>query len=535
MMDAYANLIKQRLDRESQYRIHLFCRGYLITDAKLDDMHCYPFYGLWQHAVIDKYSVLVHPEATFYICEKEGYHAILIGHAYDPMTEEIRENVLLERLMDAAIRDDEERDNLIDNLTGVFVVLLFNGSSIWATQDCGGQKMLYFGKINGNVVLTSIPQLAGDVFDLQWNNDVERLLSTKGYYRGSGFLPGNLSPYKELTRLGANSELEYDGTGFCISRIFPRKARVECVKEEDKARLIEEMYCIFSKNIELAIKKWPRVGLSLTGGMDSKTTFACGKDHYREIFCYSFQSKPTEKLDADAAKKICDAVGVKHNLYLIPEDTEQIEDYEFLNEIIEHNTSHLCKLHPNEIRKYIWLRRKNDFDVEIKSDISEIGRAYLSKKYYKVEMPRVLAPRHLTISQGRYFMEPWAFKFADKAYAAFMKDTGLTDDILKYSMHDLVYWEVRMSSWAATSLASQEYIHEITIPYNNRRLMELFLRFPEVDRKQDIPHIRLMKRGNPLVAELDYSVRDSYFNKKRMLLETVYYYYATRLNTLGHK
>lgn len=92
-----------------------------------------------------------------------------------------------------------------------------------------------------------------------------------------------------------------------------------------------------------------------------------------------------------------------------------------------------------------------------------------------------------------------------------------------------------MSSWAATSFASQEYYHEITIPYNNRRLLDLFLRFPLDDRLQDIPHRLLMQRGNPAVAAMDLAVKDSYFGKQRMLLETVYYYYATRLNTLGKK
>ena len=530
-MDQYAIQIRERLDRESKYRSDLFCRGYLITDAKLDDTHGYPFYDAWQCARVGGYTVFVHPEANYYRAEKEGSQALLIGHAYDPETGEIEEEKILEHVLVSAKNGKEELCTAVDSLTGVFVILLVNGKQLWAVQDCGGQKMLYFGKVKDQIVLTSIPQLAGDVFDLQWDDNIKKLLQTKGYYRGSGFLPGNLSPYKEMTRLGANTALVYDGTSFCISRIYPRKERIECTADAEKTAVIEEIYRIFSSNIDLAVKKWPRVGLSLTGGMDSKTTFACAKNHYNELYCYSFQSKPSEKLDAEAAREICNAVGIKHHLYEIPEDPEQIPDYDFLHALIEHNTSHLCKLHPNEIRKYIWLRSKNDFDIELKSDVSEVGRAYTSRKYYKVRLPRVLTPRHLTIGQGRYFIEPWAIRFADRAYAAFMDTTGLKEDIMGYSMHDLAYWEVRTSAWAATSLASQEFIHEITIPYNNRRLMDLFLRFPKEDRERDLPHKMLMKRGNPMVAELDIAVKDSYFGKKRMILETAYYYFATQMNT----
>ena len=123
-------------------------------------------------------------------------------------------------------------------------------------------------------------------------------------------------------------------------------------------------------------------------------------------------------------------------------------------------------------------------------------------------------------------------RFADRAYHFFMEETGLTGDLHGYSMHDLVYWEVRMGAWAATSFASQGYIHEITIPYNNRKLLEMFLRFPEAERKQDLPHMRLMACGCPELEQMRVRVKDSYLGSKRMLAETLYYYYATRMNLL---
>lgn len=533
-MDRYAQQIRDYLDRETKYRTSLFCRGFIITDAKPDYTN-YPFYGLWKQTKIGEYTAWVNPETNVYTCKKYGRSAMLIGHGYDSETGEINENRILEHILDADNSGDEDRYKAIDAITGVFVLLISEGKRIWAIQDCGGQKMLYYGLVDGSVVLTSMPQLAGDVFDLKRDEDVERLINTKGYFRGSGFLPGSLSPYRELTRLSANMSLDYQDGAFHITRVFPRTVRKECKSEEEKKKLIEDIYRIFTANISATVKKWSKVGLSLTGGVDSRATFACAKEHYQELCCYSYQSKTSEMFDADAAKEICRAVDVKHRLYTIPEDTAQIPDYEVLKAIIEHNTSHMCKILPNELRKFIWLREHNDFDVELKSDISEIGRAYYTRKYYKINIPRTLLPRHLTIGQGRYFFEPWAFKYADQAYASYMKETGLTGDVFEYPMHDIAYWEVRMSSWAATALTAQEFIHEITIPYNNRKLMDLFLSFPEKDRLQDLPHKWLTERGNPVVAGLDCSVKDSYFGKRRMLIETIYYLYATRLNTIRQK
>ena len=535
MTDSFTETIKSRLDREPAYRAHLFCRSYLLTDAAVGDLDRYPFYGLWNSMELHGYTLLTHPDTKFFCHQDGALSCVLIGHAYDPFLNEIDENKILRQILSSCRDSVPLFLEAIDQLTGVFVVFYFLKDRLIALQDCGGQKMLYYGFADGKLVITSIPQLAGDVFHLEWDPDVLRLLQTKGYYRGSGYLPGNRSPYRELTRLGANTWLSVkDGTAE-ISRLYPTAPREEFRTETEKKAAIEELYGIFHSNLALAVRKWPRTAISLTGGMDSKTSFACAAPFYDQLYCFSFSSKPSEDVDARAAAEICRRVGVPHHRYDIPENPADIPDYEFQRKIIEHNTSHLCKLHENEIRKYIYLRGRNDFDVEIKSDMSEVGRAYFSRKYHGVKIPRIIAPRHLTITQGRYFLEPWAIRYADKCYASFMEQTGLTDDICGYSMHDLAYWEVRMSSWAATSFASQEYYHEITIPYNNRRLLDLFLRFPLDDRLQDIPHRLLMQRGNPAVAALDLAVKDSYFGKQRMLLETVYYYYATRLNTLGKK
>lgn len=529
-MNEYTQEIKARLDREEKYRLRLYSRAYLLTDAVPEDLNAYPFYGLWNVCRVGRYILLTHPDVGAFRVAHGQWQLALVGHAYDPATGQIDETELLDALGEGLEAGRDRFLDKLDALTGVFVIIAVCGDRLLAVQDAGGQRMLYFGKTDRGVVLTSVPQLAADVYGLRRDREVERLLSCKGYYRGSGFLPGNLSPYAELKRLGPNTCVCYDGE-FRIERIFPRQPIGMLSTPEQKDAAIAQMHELFSASIDLAMKKWPRVGLSLTGGMDSKTTFANAKNWYGKFFCFSYISKASEKLDADAAAQICSALGVEHHLYPIPEDAAEIEDYDFLAKIIEQSTSHTGKFHPNEKRKYIVLQRTDDFDVELKSDMSEVGRAYSGRKYYRVRMPRVLSPRHLTIGQGRYFLEPWAMRYADRAYAAFMKETGLTDDIFDVTMHDLSYWEVRMGSWAATSLASHEYIHEISIPYNNRNLLKCFLRFPAEERMADIPHQRLMDAGNPEVGRLNVSIRDSYFGKRRMMIETAYYYYGTRLNT----
>ena len=53
------NSLKLELDRRPDLQKYLFCRGFLITDSKVD-LSKYPFYGNWSIHEIGEYSVYVH-------------------------------------------------------------------------------------------------------------------------------------------------------------------------------------------------------------------------------------------------------------------------------------------------------------------------------------------------------------------------------------------------------------------------------------------------------------------------------------------
>lgn len=534
-MKCYREAIKEQLDINVKHRKSLFKKGFLITDYKELRLNEYPFYGLWEGHSFGTVSIFVQQDEKAYVYGDGDYSIALIGHAWDPYTDCIDENSIIKDLLRIYKTDEKAFLDKLDSLTGIFVVIVEHDGYLELMQDCSGPMSVFFGKVNGYAVMTSSPQLVGDVFNLERDPDIERLVDSKGYKRGSGFLPGNRSPYRELKRLGCNTKLNYDGDTFSISRIFPRDQRSEVGSEAEKESVTEQIFWLMSKNVELAIKKWDHVGLSLSGGMDSRTEFACASKYLDEIYVFSYATKPSEKTDADAAAEICRQINVTHHFIDIPQSADEIEDYELLDMIIEHNTSYTCKIHANEKRKFIWFESRNLFAAELKGDVSEIARAYADRKYYKVNLPRVLSPRHFTIVQGRYFFEPWALHYSDNAFREFMDETGLVDDILGYSMHDLFYWEVKTGSWAATVYNMQSYMHQIVMIYNNRDLMKLFLRFPQEERRCDIPHKRVIERANPKLAQVELQVKDSYFGLKRMLAETAYYYLYTRLNTLGKK
>lgn len=78
------------------------------------------------------------------------------------------------------------------------------------------------------------------------------------------------------------------------------------------------------------LKKWNRCAISLSGGVDSKTTLASANGLYDKFSYFSFFSKEQELVDAKAARQICNNLGLKHTIYRIPENNNEIKDFQFI-------------------------------------------------------------------------------------------------------------------------------------------------------------------------------------------------------------
>ena len=203
-----------------------------------------------------------------------------------------------------------------------------------------------------------------------------------------------------------------------------------------------------------------------------------------------------------------------------------IEDFEFLKKLLEHNTNHIKNFANHEVRKYIYLYRLNGYDIELKSWASEVARVFFERKY-DLKMPKVLSERHLSIFQTRYFMHPFLLKKSDRIYKEFMKKTDLKESKFNFEHTDLCYWEVRMGAWGTSVTSSQNLYHLITMPMNNRKLLEIFLSFPHELRKSDQVHKWVMEYANIKVVEAEEEVKNLYFHSYRILMEKAYYLYRT--------
>lgn len=290
--------MKELIDKYPQYDEKLFVKGYLITTENNLELHTYPFNNNWIKKEFDylqdgsKLNIYYHKKETCYIYNEDQISIALLGHAYNPFNMSYIEDDILKECLDTYKQGENHFFDKISELTGIHLIVVNDNGRLLVVQDCGGMESCYYGELSEDIYISSHPQLLGDILKLKTDPLITKLINNRFFSIGGSYLPGNLSPYKEFRRLGPNTFVSYDNT-FKLNRFFPNKSHPE-IETEDYEKTIKEISNLIHNNIHLSTLKWNKPAISLTGGVDSKTTLASANGLYDKFHYYSFYSKPQE-------------------------------------------------------------------------------------------------------------------------------------------------------------------------------------------------------------------------------------------------
>lgn len=518
-------MLKEKLDSRTDLQEYLYTRGFLLSDKEQDEKS-YPFYGKWNHTVLGKYHFYVHPLNKLYLVAGEKRACFLIGHAYNPFTMEISEEAILKQMTDA------KRDDLfsaLNELTGVFTFGFLEDGKVTLISDCASMQIAYYGIIDGCLYVSTHMQLIGDLCGLRKSKYVETLTHDRFYHMYGNFLPGDLSSYDELKRIVPNTYVEIDGRDCSIHRFYPKNPLDMVNTEEKYWETVRKIGDILHRNMELIAEKWGVPAISMTGGMDSKATVASAEGLYDRFRYFSYVSMPGEQIDADAAHKIASAIGVEHQIDKISSSDSDFSDIESVREIIRNNYGNIGKQNSNDVRKRAYYCGNKYFDVEVKSWVSEIGRANYYKKFGFKKMPKSLSPRQMSTMYKFFAYNRKLLHETDKIFKDYISRTEL-DKIFNFDASDMFLWEVRYGSWGGQVITCEhKYSFDITIPYNNRKLLELMLSTPLEKRILDQLHEDIIRCMNPTISDTGITITNYNETKSRMWKEKLYYLVNTHL------
>ena len=84
-----------------------------------------------------------------------------------------------------------------------------------------------------------------------------------------------------------------------------------------------------------------------------------------------------------------------------------------------------------------------------------------------------------------------------------------------------------MGCWGVSVVSAQQLYHRVTMPMNNRKILELFLSFPHEERKSDSVHRRVMEYENQAVVDAQVEIRNLYFHSYRIWMEKLFFLFRT--------
>lgn len=515
-------MIKEILEQNVDLQQLLFIRGFLVTNRSDINISEFPFYGNWDCIDVKGYHIFTHKKQNAYVYEQNNIAFFLIGHCLNPFDSLYNENDILKKIYERS-NSPEEMFGYINQLTGSFLLGIIRDGNFEFLSDPSGMLFSCYGKIEDDIYISSHAQLLGDLCGLKKGEYILRLEKYKHFYKYGLFFPGDLTQYDEFKRVLQNHVMSFNGEDFSYRRFYPCTNLKLVETQVEYERLIENVVNILRNTIALSIKKWDKIALSMTGGMDSKTTLACANGMYDELQFYSYISMAGDKIDADAAHKIANEIGIKHDIYEIDENDNAFENIELFRAIIEHNNGGYT-VNKNDVRKRYYFAQKKLFNVEIKSWISEIARANYYKKFGTKKMPKHLSPRHMTSMYKIFTTQRSLVKATDVQFAKFINKTGFHKFPKGYDESDMYLWEFRYSAWGGMVITSEHsFSNEIFIPYNNRLLLDYMLSAPQEKRISDKFHEDIIKYANKKIDDCGITITNWNETKKRMYLEKIYF------------
>lgn len=511
-------------ERYQRYQEYLYTRGYLITDRKDINLDDYPFYHNWKIIPLYRFDVLLHHRQKCFVYESDKRKCFLIGHCYNPFTNEYEESAIVKKLSE---QSDDTYWDYLNQLTGNFITGFedINGG-ISFTCDATAMMSAFYGMAGNYFYISNYSYLIGEMTNLKFEPYVEDLIHYKHYHLFGRMLPGDMSAYREIKHIIPNFQIQYQNGKVMKKRFWPIETIKTDISKAEYETKIERCANILHESLRMISMKWPeQAAISLTGGCDSKTTLACANELYDRFKYFSYISSEAEKVDADAAKKIAKSLNIIKNYktYIIPQTDEEIEDADFWRKLLNRNCGEIGDNNANDIRKRAYFVKHHDFDVEVKSWVSEIARAYYSKRFLRERFPDRPTPRYLTAMYKVFFLERDLVHETDKRFQAYLDEYYSDEVFKKISWTDLIFWEYRVSSWNGLVISNEQSLsYDITIPYNNRILLQMLLGTPLKKRINDECHKDIQKVMNRRIADADISVTNLKHTTNRARLERLY-------------
>lgn len=377
--------------------------------------------------------------------------------------------------------------NLLNTLSGRFVVISFQNGEFKVQTDSTGMRTVFFTEPPLAPMISSHENL------LSQNQKLDLSVYGNPNYLKENYLtamPGRTTKYANVKALTPNTEIDML-TAQC-RRVFDGKG-FQVLNTPTAARNISRDI----KNQIPALLQENQISLSLTAGLDSRATLAMLRNIKEDIDCftYEFSFRDTNKAnryDVTAASEISKKFDLNHRIIDI---TSPDLPHHIKKDLMEiSNRSHARALANAYLEEEI-------FGLHIRSNLYEIGRSqYLLSEHGKHDID---AKAMLNIASNNRSKD----KHALAAFEEFIQSTDFYS-IENISLHDAYFWEYRLSRWLSPVMLESDIAHNTHTVINSRKTLLTFLSVDLESRKKASLFLEIIRQEWPELLSIPINGTD---------------------------
>jgi hypothetical protein len=413
--------------------------------------------GGWVSRPFGRFWVSSHPDLNVETASANGRELLLIGYLLDPFRPDLSNRDILNHLLSGS-----DQDTIIDEAgrySGRWILVLALGRNTLMFHDAAGSRQIVYSEPTSSEPrwFASQVDLITERSSYALDKQAEDFIHFFSSYNQEYWWPGTSTPFAAIKRLLPNHSIDLD-TGK-VSRYWPR-AGFSPLSPRDA---IERLIPLFKGSIAAAANRFD-LALGVSAGWDSRLLLSACHDVVDKVAFYTAKKShlPGTHPDIVIPKKMFKRFGIEH--HQIVSDT--VSDEAFIDLYNKHtHFPHRYRMSSMyECLHYFQLTK-----VAMTGNVSEIARCF-----YR---PAARGKKDVNGSMLSETVNMRMHPFSVKEFQNYLDNVGDRHD---YQLLDLFYWEQRIGSWFAGNILEFEIAwKELFFPFNNRLLLETFLRVDE--------------------------------------------------------
>jgi asparagine synthetase B (glutamine-hydrolysing) len=384
----------------------------------------------WNRLRVAGFALWAHPEASVRVVHTLGGDVVFIGDVFVAHGSDSIDSIA-DRVVAGADFD------ALNQLSGRFAMIVATDSGARVFHDPFGSRTIFYRTRGSRIVASHSLLLAQASAAAMSESMCAYVKSPEHLAKSTRFLPGDLTMFENIVGLPANNYYDFEQGG--TFRYWPR-GPVPSTSVESFNDLVREYFANYSRF--LARTYTPVLGL--TGGVDSRAVIAALRSNGMRLRLTTWDRLPAD--ETSVVKTMAAHLGAEHSFMDVSLKSQE-PAFERLRTAADINTG-------------LWRGRSyltaqmglaaRDTDVFVRGLGGEILRGSYHSSQVRYDSADVLEFFLRLYMTGRVKRpSPWYRKVTEEAFRGFMQRSNYAAAAGHVDPGDLVYWEQRMSMWAA--------------------------------------------------------------------------------------